>query len=172
MQHSFFLVSKKTTLYAFFVHFFVVVLHDYNVKLPVPETSQLHVLWRKCCMCSCSHFFFFAAAYLHIGGSQHFPFFSLLLLTYVFLPPKLVSFGFYLSLQLFLCYPSQCASVDIKIKLKERIGFGIVVFYLYKFGQLCYLLPKQVGANFHPSLHEGADINTDDFVRTKISWMH
>ena len=39
MQHTFFLVSKKTTLYAFFVHFFAVVLHDYNVKLPVPETS-------------------------------------------------------------------------------------------------------------------------------------
>ena len=31
-------------------------------------------------------------------------------------------------------YPSQCTSVDIKIKLKERIGFVIVVFYLYKFG--------------------------------------
>ena len=29
-----------------FVHFFAVVLHDYNVKFP--ETSQLHVLWRKC----------------------------------------------------------------------------------------------------------------------------
>ena len=39
-----------------------------------------------------------------------------------------------LSLYLFRCYPSQCASVDIKIKLKERIGFSIVVFYLYKFG--------------------------------------
>ena len=34
------LISKKETLYAqhtFFVHFFAVVLHDYNVKLP--ETS-------------------------------------------------------------------------------------------------------------------------------------
>ena len=30
----------------FFVHFFAVVLHDFNVKLP--ETSWLHVLWRKC----------------------------------------------------------------------------------------------------------------------------
>ena len=27
----------------FFVHFFVIVLHDFNVR----ETSQLHVLWRK-----------------------------------------------------------------------------------------------------------------------------
>ena len=38
-----------------FVHFFAVVLHDYNVKLP--ETSKLHVLWRKCRTCSRSHFF-------------------------------------------------------------------------------------------------------------------
>ena len=36
----------------FFVHFFAVVLHDYNVKLP--ETSSFHVLWRKCHTCSCS----------------------------------------------------------------------------------------------------------------------
>ena len=38
--------------HTFFVHFFAVVLHDYNVKLP--ETSLLHVLWRKCHTCSCS----------------------------------------------------------------------------------------------------------------------
>ena len=42
------LITEKATLHVqhtFFVHFFAVVLHDYNVKLP--ETSQLHVLWRK-----------------------------------------------------------------------------------------------------------------------------
>ena len=52
------LISKKATLHVqhtFFVHFFAVVLHDYNVKLP--ETSWLHVLWRKCRTCSCSLFF-------------------------------------------------------------------------------------------------------------------
>ena len=44
--------------HTFFVHFFAVVLHDYNVKLP--ETSSLHVLWRKCraSLYSCSIFFF------------------------------------------------------------------------------------------------------------------
>ena len=41
--------------HTFFVNFFAVVLHDHNVKLP--ETSSLHVLWRKCRTCSCSHFF-------------------------------------------------------------------------------------------------------------------
>ena len=52
------LISKKATLHVqhtFFVHFLAVVLHDYNVKLP--ETSWLHVLWRKCRTCSCSLFF-------------------------------------------------------------------------------------------------------------------
>ena len=50
------LISKKATLHVqptFFVHFFALALHDYNVKLP--EASWLHVLWRKC-TCSCSLF--------------------------------------------------------------------------------------------------------------------
>ena len=61
------LISKKATLHVqhtFFVHFFAVVLHDYNVKLP--ETSLKEM----------SHtflftFFFFTAAHVHrasIGG--------------------------------------------------------------------------------------------------------
>ena len=46
------LISKKATLHVkhtFFVHFFAVVLHDYNVKLP--ETFYLHVLGRTCGTC-------------------------------------------------------------------------------------------------------------------------
>ena len=39
----------------FFCTFFAVFLDDYNVKLP--ETSRLHVLWRKCRTCSRSIFF-------------------------------------------------------------------------------------------------------------------
>ena len=49
------LISKKATLHVqrtFLYIFFAVVLHDYNLKLP--ETSQLHVLWRKCRTCSYS----------------------------------------------------------------------------------------------------------------------
>ena len=35
VQHTFFFSKKqKPTLHAFFVHFFAVVFHDYNVKLP------------------------------------------------------------------------------------------------------------------------------------------
>ena len=48
------LISKKATLHVqltFFVYFFAVVLHDYNVKLPKT------FLWRKCRRCSRSLFF-------------------------------------------------------------------------------------------------------------------
>ena len=37
------------------------------------------------------------------------------------------------------------------------------------------LLPKRAGtwnAKFHFGLHEGMNLRTDDFLRTKISWMH
>ena len=50
-------ISRKATLrvqHTFFVYFFAVVLHDYNVKRP--ETSWLHVFWRKGRTCSCSLF--------------------------------------------------------------------------------------------------------------------
>ena len=68
------LISKKATLHVqhtFFVHFFAVVLHDYNVKLP--EASWLHVLWRKCCTCSCSPFFPMSLIFTQLAASiSHF----------------------------------------------------------------------------------------------------
>ena len=39
----------------FFLYFYAVVLYDDNVELP--ETSWVHVLWRKCCLRSCLLFF-------------------------------------------------------------------------------------------------------------------
>ena len=60
------LISKKATLHVqhtFFLHFFAVFLHDYNVKLP--ETSLLQVFWRKCRTCSRS--LFLTAARFHIA---------------------------------------------------------------------------------------------------------
>ena len=53
----------------FFVHFFAVVLHDHNVKLP--EISQLHFLWRKCRTICCSLFF---TRSFSPGGCQDFSF--------------------------------------------------------------------------------------------------
>ena len=48
--------SKFARAAYFLCTFSAFVLHECNVKLP--ETSQLHVLWRKCRTCSCSLFFF------------------------------------------------------------------------------------------------------------------
>ena len=81
----------------FFVHFFAVVLHDYNVKLP--ETSKLHILWRKCCTCSRS--LFFTAAHFHLALvaasiSQNF---------HVVLPTKLCLLCFFISPVLNPCRP-------------------------------------------------------------------
>ena len=50
------LISKKqlcTCSTLFLVHFFAVVLHDYDYEVKRPETSWLHVLWRKCRTFSC-----------------------------------------------------------------------------------------------------------------------
>ena len=60
------LISKKATLHVqhtFFLHFFAVFLHDYNVKLP--ETSLWQVFWRKCRTCSRS--LFLTAARFHLA---------------------------------------------------------------------------------------------------------
>ena len=55
--------GEKTTIgLTLFVHFFAVVLHDYDFKLP--ESYWLPVLWRKCLTCSYSFFFH---RYVHLG---------------------------------------------------------------------------------------------------------
>ena len=72
MKKTIGLISKKNNFARaahFFVHFFAVVLHDHNVKLP--ETSQLNFLWRKCRTCYCSLFF---TRSFSPGGCQDFSF--------------------------------------------------------------------------------------------------
>ena len=102
-----------------FVHFFAVVLHDYKVKLP--ETSWLHVLWRKCRTFSFS--FFFSLPHFFTLVAVNISYFPIIIIVYSFtvrfltcqviksakkfhknfhvaLPTKNVSFVFYLSLQI------------------------------------------------------------------------
>ena len=69
------LISKKATLlvhHTFFVHFFAVVFHDYNVKLA--ETSYSHVLLRKCRTFSRSLFSHCRSFSPCIGDRWHFSF--------------------------------------------------------------------------------------------------
>ena len=84
----------------FYVHFFAVVLHDYNVKLP--ETSQLHGFQRKCRTCSRSLIFHCRSFSLCIGDRQHYFMLSLPLQNFhVVLPTKKASVSFvFLSLAL------------------------------------------------------------------------
>ena len=67
----------------FFVHFFAVVLHDYNVKRQ--ETSWSLVLWRKCSTCSCS---LFHCRYFFLWWPLTFLIFLPPLQIYVVLPTK------------------------------------------------------------------------------------
>ena len=89
------LISKKATLHVqhtFLVHFFSLVLRDYMVK--IPETSWLHLLWRKCHVSSCypslplfftilgasiSHFLTAALKFSRFSSNEtgHLPFLSL-----------------------------------------------------------------------------------------------
>ena len=117
------LISKKATLHVqhtFFVHFFAVVLQDYNVK--IPETSWLHLLWRKCHVCSCS-LLFFTAAYFHLPGRQLFSFSHRRFKIFMFFFQRNWSPSLFISLSLAL---SLLLNVEIKILWKERLGFVVV----------------------------------------------
>ena len=90
---------KKATLHVqltFFLHFFAVVLHDYTVKLP--ETSQLHVLWRKCRTCSHSLIVLLPVIFILHWWSLAFRILSTPLQNFhVVLPTKKMSPSFFLS---------------------------------------------------------------------------
>ena len=61
------LISKNTTLHVqhtFFVHFFAVALHDYNVKLP--ETYLSYTIFGGNVVRVLVHFFF-TAAHFHLA---------------------------------------------------------------------------------------------------------
>ena len=62
------LISKKPTLHlqhTFYVHFFAVVLYDYNLKLP--ETSFLHGFLEEMSYVFSFTFFFNSAAHFHLA---------------------------------------------------------------------------------------------------------
>ena len=92
------LISKKATLlvqHTFFVHFFAVVSHEYNVKLP--KASWFHVLWRKCRTCSCSLFLPLSLIFTQVAASiSHF--LSTATKFHVVPPTKNASFVFSISL--------------------------------------------------------------------------
>ena len=124
------LIGKKATLHVnhtFFVHFFALVLSDYNVELP--ETSWLHVLWRKC---SCRSFSPAASRWPLAASNSHFLtaatkfhvvpttekgllcFFSLVLALFLVQLRWVSPYFLFFSVFLFLCIPK---FVDMTINL-------------------------------------------------------
>ena len=107
----------------FFVHFFAVVLQDFNVKLP--ETSWLHVLWRKCRTSSSSPSFHYRS--FSPQWPLSFLIFSQPLQNFhVVLSTKFVSFVFIsrsgsLSLFFSLSFPG----------LQPSFSFSLPFFFLY-----------------------------------------
>ena len=89
----------------FFVHFFAVVLHDGNVRLP--ETSELHVLLRKFYMWSCSRFSLPLIFNLVAASISHFLMHRRYKIFMLFFKRNWSPLFFYLWLYLFLCYTRQ-----------------------------------------------------------------
>ena len=93
-----------------------------------PETSQLHVLWRKCCMFSCS--LFFAATHFHLSDRQHFSFSHRRYKIFMLFFQQNLSPLFLTSR--FSAFSVIHVNVDIKIKSKERIDFIVVILLSLK----------------------------------------
>ena len=106
------LISKKSIMHGqhtFFAHFFVLALHDYNVKLSGYTFYGGNVVCshkKFCCLCSCSLSFSLPLIFTILAANI-----SHLLTTaynfHVVFLTKSVSFLFNFSLQLLLCYPRQ-----------------------------------------------------------------
>ena len=118
------LISKKATLYeqhTFFVDFFAVVLHDFNVKLL--ETSWLFILWRKCRKCSFSLFFFSLSLIFILVAASISHFLTAATKFHVVPPTKSVFFVFFsLALALFfveLRWPVALLSLSLYSKFVD-----------------------------------------------------
>ena len=146
-------MSKKTTLHVqhtFYVHFFSVVLHDFIVKL-----SKTSTFYGGNVECVLRLYYFFAAAHLHLGGR----------LNYSYRRYKMLVF-----------FSVIRVNVDIKIKSKERIGFVVVFFLFLGVRRFTFrngrVLEMQNSTPAYVKGYTYVLTRTDDFLRTKIYWMH
>ena len=135
------------------MHFFAVVLHDGNVRLP--ETSELHVLWSKFYMWSCSRFSLPLIFNLVAASISHFLMHRRYKIFMLFFKRNWSPLFFISGSSSFFVIH---ANKDIKINSKERIGFVVVVFYLKKSGWL-YDVPPNARVlemqNFTPAYLNG-----------------
>ena len=151
----------------FFVHFSTAVLHDYNAKLP--ETPQLHVLWRRCCMMLYVFLFTFVflAAHFHLGGRQHFSF-SNLHYEFFFTSNEIGLRCVFISRSSSLSVIH--VNINVKIQSKERLVFAVVFFSL-KVRVVMRFTAETRGVlemqNFTPTYMNGWT-----YVAAKNYWLH
>ena len=142
---------------AFFVHLFAVVSNEYNGKLP--ETSQLHVLWRKCCMCSCSLFFHCRSFLISPWWQLAFPLFlTAAIKRFCSSSNEILSPLIFISRSISFFVIQ--VNVDTEIKSKERVGTCCCCFCLY-IGREAMGFTAEINArllemqNFVPSYMKG-----------------
>ena len=115
------------------MHFFALVLHDYNVKLP--ETDWLHVLCRKCRTCSCSFFSLPLIFTLVAASISYFPT-AATKVSCCSSNRKNVSFVFYLSLCLSLFFSlsfaglSPAFSFSLSLFRQKNLKLPYLYFYI------------------------------------------
>ena len=95
----------------------------------LPETSQLHVLWRRCCMMLyvLLFTFVFLAAHFHLGGRQHFSF-SHLHYEIFFTSNEVGLRCVFISRS--SSFSAIHVNVNLKIQSKERLFFAVFFFSL------------------------------------------
>ena len=124
-------------------------------------------------------FFFFAATHFHRAGREHFSFSHRRYKIFMLFFQRNWSPLFFISRS--SSFSVIHVNVDIKIKSKERIVFVVVV--VFAFLSLKVRVAMRFTAEtrwylklkFHPAHMSGwtyVRTLTDDFLRTKISWMH
>ena len=153
VQHPFFLISKKQLCTRF--------LSTWNFqKLPSYTFYGRNVV----CVPSC--WLFFAARLIITFVAASISPFSHLRFKFFCFSSNEIGLVWFLSLA--LAFSVIHVNVDIEKKTKERIGFCC-----------CCFISKRPGSYApHPGLHEGVGVRTDavtrtnDFLRTKISWIH
>ena len=131
VQHTFFpKQQKKTTLNGFVVHFFAVVLHDYNVA----SRNFLVTRFMEEMFYVFLFTFLFPATHFHLGGRQHFSFsYRRYKIFMLFLRRNWSPLFFYLSLALSLLSTSV---QTLKLSRKNQSAL-LLLFLPYKSGWLC-----------------------------------
>ena len=175
--------KKKTKTKTTFFHFWHTCLY---ISLPLFCTTTTwnsqklpsYTFYGGNVVCGPVHFFFLLPLIFTLVAASISHFLTATIKFSCYSATKLVFFAFFISGS--SSFTVIHANEGFKIKSKERIGFVVVVFNLYKSGWLCDFTAERRGylkckislrLTWRGELSTDV-LRTDDFLRTKISWMH